>query len=79
MAEDELTVTIGAREIYDAVQATKHEVSELRKARDDDARDRANLWAAVRALQRIRWKVDGALTVGALALGWLIETKVISK
>lgn len=79
MPDDELTVTIGAREIYDAIQETKHEVSELRRDRDDDAKDRAKLWQAVRELQRIRWQVRGAMAAGALALGWLFESGVIHK
>lgn len=79
MPDDELTVTIGAREIYDAIQETKHEVSELRKDRDEDVADRANLWTAVRELQRIRWHVRGAVASAGIALGWLIEARVIHK
>lgn len=67
--DDEFTMKVGAREIYDAVQATRHEVSELRRDRDEDARDRARLWIAVRDLQKLKWQVRGAFVAagGAVA------------
>lgn len=79
MPDDELTVTIGAREIYDAVQATKHEVKALRVDREEDVADRARLWLAVRDLQRMKWQVRGAAAVATSGVGWLIGAQVIHK
>lgn len=83
MADDELTFTVGAREIYDSVQALRAELGALRHDHAAEATDRATkderTDRRLTAVERAVWQARGALGLATVAVGWLIESKIVGK
>lgn len=109
MTDDELTFSVGAREIYDGVTSLTAEVRAMREDHASEKRERdrrdadvdeklddvetrlvdleainANtklerLEGRVDELRRAAWQARGAVALGAVTLGWLIEMRVITK
>lgn len=62
-ANDDLTFTVGAREIYDKLVHVETKVDAL-PTTDHEAR--------IRALERWRYAAGGALALASTAVGWLL-------
>lgn len=66
MPDDELTFTVSAKDIYDAVKSLEATVRAL-PTTDHEQR--------IRALERWRYAAGGGLALGAAAIGWLLQLK----
>jgi len=67
-------VEIGAREIYDAVMATRGAIDRLVERHDEVARDVADHESRIRGLESSRWPLPSMamlLSIGALLLSLL--------
>lgn len=79
MPDDELTINIGAREIYDAVQETKRLVQGVVADRETD-RAASQQWREVverrlAGLERFRYIGTGGAMAASALIGWLIQWK----
>lgn len=63
-APDELTITVGAKEIYDKLV---HVESKL------DALPTIDHEQRIRSLEKWRYATAGGIALGAAAIGWLLE------
>jgi hypothetical protein len=78
-APDELTITIGAKDIYDAVQEATREVRALREAHDEERAERATKDAdtesRLRSLERWKYALAGTSGSGLVAAVVSLITK----
>lgn len=70
--EDDLTISIGAREIYDAVVACRTGIEALHNDHAGLVTRVTRLERDVASLQRVRWQAAGALALAAGAAAYVI-------
>lgn len=74
-APDELTITIGAKEIYDELKRVGGVIEDMREDRKEDLVARADHESRLRSLERWKYGLGGSSMASLIAAGVSLLTK----